>query len=158
MGIIQHDMFRPKPSRRRGTPAVPTGQKYCAKCGKARPYKAFSKGNSADGLRSRCKACTSEDSRAYKQQRKAISWKRLYGLTEEAYRKIHEAQGGVCAICKQPETRVFKGGVVGLLSVDHDHATGQVRGLLCAYCNHRLGHIENGAWLRAALDYLDAHT
>lgn len=50
--------------------------------------------------------------------------KRRYGITAEQYDALLEAQGGVCAICGEPP----KGKA---LHVDHDHATGGVRGLLC---------------------------
>jgi hypothetical protein len=47
------------------------------------------------------------------------------------------AQGGVCAICKRlpPPGKP--------LSIDHDHATGKVRGLLCTRCNLMLGKVES---------------
>lgn len=59
-----------------------------------------------------------------------------------------EAQGGVCAIC---------GGVTGYkrLTVDHNHTTGKVRGLLCDLCNRALGNVkENTELLRQMIVYL----
>lgn len=56
-----------------------------------------------------------------------------YGLEAGEYDGMMEAQGGVCAICGQPPTS--KRGLV----VDHDHATGQQRALLCGRCNIGLG-------------------
>jgi hypothetical protein len=54
-----------------------------------------------------------------------------YGLTREQYEAILAFQGGKCAIClNEPKTR--------RLAVDHDHTTGQIRGLLCMNCNHYL--------------------
>jgi hypothetical protein len=66
---------------------------------------------------------------------------RRFGLEPEDYDAMLEAQGGVCAICGQPET-VVRYGQVQPLSVDHDHKTGQVRGLLCHRCNIRVGWVE----------------
>lgn len=51
-------------------------------------------------------------------------------VTEEEYAARLEEQGGVCAICGNPPK---EGGRA--LHVDHDHKTGDVRGLLCHYCN-----------------------
>ena len=50
------------------------------------------------------------------------------------------AQSGCCAICKKPAAQNSK----GVLFVDHDHATGAVRGLLCNKCNNDLHVIEQG--------------
>lgn len=47
--------------------------------------------------------------------------------------KLFKKQGGCCAICKKPES-YFK----NRLAVDHNHRNGQVRGLLCFYCNRIL--------------------
>jgi len=78
---------------------------------------------------------------------------REYGLTEDAFRILWREQGGGCAICHRPfRTR--------LPSVDHDHTTGFVRGLLCGgsfdakTCNRLIG-FHQSATLRRAADYLD---
>jgi len=64
-----------------------------------------------------------------------------FGLTIEDYDAMHEAQDGLCAICKQPETS-NRDGKVYRLAVDHDHKTGKVRGLLCFKCNSAMGSFE----------------
>jgi hypothetical protein len=76
--------------------------------------------------------------------------KRKYGITIADYERMSEAQGGVCAICGEarPEERT--------LHVDHDHATGVIRGLLCFRCNNALGDFrEEYELFRRAADYLD---
>lgn len=79
---------------------------------------------------------------------------RKYGITLGQYRAMLAAQGGVCAICGQPETREFEGHVINL-AVDHDHTTGQVRGLLCARCNTGLRFFRSDSGLfRRALEYI----
>ncbi len=72
-----------------------------------------------------------------------------YGLTEETYTAIVDAQGGVCAVCKRaPKTK--------RLHIDHCHAGGGVRGLLCGNCNIGIGNLKDSpALLRAAATYLE---
>lgn len=79
-----------------------------------------------------------------------------YGMTVDAYRTLVEAQNGLCKICGKPETQPTKNGSgVRELSVDHDHRTGRVRGLLCNKCNVRLGMVDDDLeLLRKMIDYL----
>jgi len=60
-------------------------------------------------------------------------------FSEEKYNKMLTEQNGLCAICNKPEIRKRKNGEMHKLSVDHDHETGIVRGLLCNKCNHGIG-------------------
>lgn len=63
-------------------------------------------------------------------------------------------QGSACAACRTSDW----GGKDGKPHVDHDHATGKIRGLLCANCNTGLGMFgDDPARLRAAAAYLEAH-
>ena len=72
---------------------------------------------------------------------------RQLGVTDDDYARLLEAQGGGCAICgATPKTR--------RLHVDHDHATGRVRGLLCHRCNRALPTWVNEGWLTRAAEYL----
>jgi len=74
----------------------------------------------------------------------------LYGVTPEQYAALLARQEGRCAICQTDQP-----GGKGSWHVDHDHATGGVRGLLCSQCNLMLGHArDDPARLRAALEYL----
>lgn len=73
-------------------------------------------------------------------------------LTEAEYKTRLEAQGGVCAVpsCgRAPKTR--------RLSVDHDHATGKVRGLLCHRCNRWIAAWVTVLWLGGVIEYLVQH-
>jgi hypothetical protein len=71
--------------------------------------------------------------------------KARFGITLEEYNLLLQEQEGVCAICKRTEAR--------RLAVDHCHATGQIRGLLCSGCNRLLGRIEDPKG-QAAIRYL----
>lgn len=76
-----------------------------------------------------------------------------YGMTSEQYRELDRRQEGRCAICKTPFAGIGK----KHRHVDHDHATGQVRGLLCGSCNQGIGYFkENVEALRAAIAYLQS--
>lgn len=55
------------------------------------------------------------------------------GITKDQYLLILESQNGLCAICKKPPKTNHD------LAIDHNHATDEVRGLLCKECNRALG-------------------
>ena len=74
--------------------------------------------------------------------RRAYDWRRRYGLTGEDYERMLANQDGVCCICRRPE-RTRSDGSFRPLSVDHDHATGRVRGLVCNTCNRLVGLFES---------------
>jgi hypothetical protein len=76
--------------------------------------------------------------------------RRVYNITSKEYDTILEHQGGVCAVCLRPPIR-------NRLSIDHDHKTGLVRGLLHFGCNVMLARAyDNAEFLRRAADYLDS--
>lgn len=80
-----------------------------------------------------------------------------YNLTIEQYEAILKSQGGACAICNttNPGRSTRTDGPRRYFCVDHNHATGKVRGLLCHHCNTALGHLrETPALFLAALEYL----
>lgn len=85
---------------------------------------------------------------------RGVHYKRNYGITVEDYNRLLESQGGACAICQATETRTMAG-KTRRLSVDHDHETGAVRGLLCGGCNSGVGYFrDNPDRLRNAITYL----
>lgn len=79
------------------------------------------------------KAYVEAYTKSHPDQRKAIKLKHYYNMTLEQYNLLKEKQNGVCAICFD----ICKSGRD--LSVDHDHKTGRIRGLLCHNCNYVLG-------------------
>lgn len=82
--------------------------------------------------------------------------RKLYGITPEEYDSMFERQGGLCALCGRPERRRYKDRLLRL-SVDHNHQTASIRGLLCHACNTGLGAFEDStALLSLAIEYLDA--
>lgn len=73
--------------------------------------------------------------------------RRKYKMTLEQYDKMFKEQNGVCAICGGSQ-------FTNRLSVDHNHETGEVRGLLCSTCNPKLGIVEDKDFIKKALSYL----
>lgn len=74
-----------------------------------------------------------------------------FGLTTEDYDRKLAEQGGVCAICGTDDTSPWD-----WFCIDHDHATGKVRGLLCRACNTSIGQVsDDPERLRKAAAYLE---
>lgn len=131
--------------------------KSCTRCENHQPRSAFSRDcNSIDGLQYVCKTCQSELSKVYRAatveqarargkrwyelnkkranaKNRASHLRRKFGITPEQYDEMLAAQGGGCAICGLPRDHWRS------LAVDHSHATGEVRGILCNRCNRMLG-------------------
>lgn len=81
---------------------------------------------------------------------------RYLDITILEYWDLYELQQGLCAICEQPE-RETRLGTIKRLSIDHDHATGKIRGLLCSICNKPLKSKNEEAlqWLNKAIKYIE---
>lgn len=132
----------------------------CKVCGREFPWSGFTV------YRLLCKECLRERRREWSRAWRAkhpeknlehirrASFKYHYGISLEAARAIYDAQGGKCALCVK--SIPFDG---RQRAIDHDHATGRVRGILCGTCNRILGHIEKldvslNAWVRRLHAYL----
>lgn len=88
--------------------------------------------------------------RAHKSTRWVEQIENRYGLGRGGYAALVQAQNGCCAICKRHQ-REFK----KRLGVDHDHVTGQIRGVLCNECNLLLGYAKDSTdRLEVARQYL----
>lgn len=82
---------------------------------------------------------------------------RKYGITLDEYEALVNSQGDVCAICGATKKGTARGRV-RYWSVDHDHETGAIRGLLCQKCNTILGLAgDDPAVLGQAIEYLRRH-
>lgn len=132
-------------------------EKKCTKCGISKPVSEFHKSNwKKDGLQSQCKICRRSSGRKtylkYREKRLRYARERQKsnperhrdirlrckypGMTVKRYEKMLEAQDGVCLLCKKPKIK-------NRLCIDHSHKTGEIRGLLCNYCNFLVGCVEN---------------
>jgi hypothetical protein len=128
---------------RRFDDIVPNGRKWCRDCQQWVLIESFNKKQGAsDGRTSICISCQSD--------RNLL---RLYNLTRSDFNSLLDSQGGGCACCG---TKIPGG--KGAFHVDHNHETGQVRGLLCHRCNTAIGQFEdNPKLLRLATAYLESY-
>lgn len=88
------------------------------------------------GLGSYCKPCHNRITRENKEKNggaRNYHLRRRYGITAEHAERMVAEQGGLCAICREAPAE----------HVDHDHATGRVRGMLCFNCNGALGQFRD---------------
>lgn len=77
-----------------------------------------------------------------------------FGLTRAEFDRMCAAQEHRCAICRQPMAALRS-----RVNIDHDHATGKIRGLLCNRCNRGLGYLKDSpANLQRAIEYLQRST
>lgn len=77
-------------------------------------------------------------------KRKHGDLKKKYGISFDQYKDMWDAQGGLCFICKQPETQVHPiNKQPYMLSVDHCHKSGEIRKLLCNRYNRTLGMVND---------------
>ena len=118
--------------------------KRCTRCKEEKPISEFHQDSATpDGYKYWCKSCRTET-------RKFESYMALYGLSKEDYLLLKKEQNNSCALCGRHEDMVKRG-----LVVDHDHTTGELRGLLCNDCNTSLGKLgDNEVGLTRALRYV----
>lgn len=123
--------------------------KYCPRCKQEKPQDNFHvRKASKDGLSCYCKRCTQQYKKDNPEAFRNATLKYRLGITLEQYEGQFRLQGGVCAICKTHTTK-------HRLHTDHDHLTGQFRGLLCGRCNQALGLFkDNLNTLNSAIEYL----
>lgn len=162
----------------RASPYTPDGTgKICAACTEAKPLSCFHPISGGVGkVRAYCRPCQkvraaalyiinkpsiSETNRRYRtnpdnlkrQQARVRAWhyKTHYGITEDEKRAMEKQQGNMCAICRVPFIELDHRRV----HVDHDHATGKIRGILCHSCNQVLGQARDSVVvLNSAVAYL----
>lgn len=144
--------------------------KACSMCGVEKPLNEFSKTKQLkSGYKAHCKTCHNNINKKYYSNednyRRQVLWakanpesrkksyrknkiKKEYGLSWEEYLELVKKFNNQCGIC---------GGKDSIsLSIDHNHKTGKVRGLLCNNCNNGLGRFKDStSLLNKAIDYLN---
>lgn len=141
-------------SQRRVPPTgVAVGSKWCPDCDQIKSTADFprTRANSATGLHTYCKPCHNLRGRLSRDKvggSRNYHLKRRYAITGAQADAMLAEQDGLCAVCR----------VAPAAHVDHDHATGKVRGLLCFNCNGGLGQFKDRIdVLEAGVDYLRSH-
>ncbi len=136
--------------------------KVCGVCGKRKSFEDFyNASKKVDGKCPRCKPCELAKQKEWRSRGESKELNRVryrkrllrerYGMTISDYKQMLNSQRGRCLICNAlPDSRN------GYLSVDHDHITGKVRGLLCSRCNLSIGKMDDSpALLRRAARYIE---
>lgn len=131
---------------------APEGQKWCPDCSAFKPVDEFPRNRSApDGRGGYCKPCHTVRGRKNRERlhgsTRHYHLVRRYGLSAAEVAALVDRQGGRCLICARD--------LGDKPHVDHDHATGRVRGVLCFNCNGGLGQFgDDVERVRAAAEYL----
>lgn len=140
----------------------------CGNCHEVKPFADFTQRGTVKGApvyKSACKVCAAARMRKWAKDnaaqhattRHAWDLRNIYGITPEIHAAMLAEQGGKCAICGEDEkSQHWRNGTPFRLSVDHCHATGKVRGLLCQRCNRAIGLFgDSSDLLRKAIGYLE---
>jgi hypothetical protein len=131
---------------------VPLGHRWCPDCKTVLPLSNFPMNRAGRGGFGRyCKPCHNVRGRenVIKNHGSTRDYhlKRRYGITSADFDRMLAEQNGVCAGCRKAAPE----------HVDHDHASGKVRGLLCFNCNQALGNVRDSVEvMRGLIAYLDA--
>ena len=115
---------------------VPDGCKWCPDCGVVKELTEFPRTRQRSGVHTYCKPCHNARGRASLEKvggSRTYHLQRRYGISAAEADAMLADQGGMCAIC----------GAAPAAHVDHDHATGAVRQLLCFNCNGGLGQFQD---------------
>lgn len=131
--------------------------RICTKCRQLKPVAEFyacRTGKRAGELRTECKGCRKEYINRWRKNKGLVRSREQhlwtnYKIRLTEYERLLEEQGGKCAVCESPSTDGE------CFCVDHDHSTGEIRGLLCKSCNFGLGFFKDSTErLMKAAEYL----
>jgi len=131
--------------------------KKCTKCGIEKPLSEFNiDRRRKDGKYGKCKPCHILVSREWQNNNpekvKNARWLREFGVSFSFIENLKNKQKNCCAICKMELNTKIKA------HIDHNHATGKVRGILCQKCNQGLGLFNDSIdVLKSALKYLQKY-
>ena len=129
--------------------------KTCNTCGKDKPLVEYYRKGGRPIIN--CQSCRSSGKAKQNLENKSFKdFFKKYGITYDDYERMFTEQQGCCAICKSSNPKGKWAGNLRAFCVDHNHVTGEVRGLLCNLCNQGLGNFfDNVENLERAIVYLN---
>lgn len=147
------------------------GKIECPCCNEWKTLEDFYKWPSGTyGISWNCKECTKAKARAnhkahrekgaehwetHRKKYRVRHYKKKYGLTLEEFEDKLESQGNECEICKES---LDVNDNSKKAHMDHNHTTGELRGILCSKCNQGLGSFyESKEKLKSAIEYLEKY-
>jgi hypothetical protein len=161
-------MGRWKRSREQIDKDILLKSKVCCICEIRKSFDEFyNMNNKGDKKSYRCKICDDLASKKWKNnnterakessRRRTIKFK--YNIELSVYDDMLKRQSGCCAICETSKsTSTYGKNISPHFAIDHDHATGRIRGLLCNNCNRALGLFgDSVVVLKNATKYLSKH-
>jgi hypothetical protein len=142
--------------------------KTCRKCEITKPLDQFYKHKrSKGGYRNQCKECRDEKAKEWNNKNRHLlsgyarkwesknplkkvcySLRTLYGITLRQRDEMIDSQGGKCPVCLVEFSKEVSP------CVDHDHTTGEIRGILCMSCNFAEGLLKNTDSVLRLFEYL----
>ena len=132
----------------------------CAFCQAEKPLEEFQtrRSNGKEYLNRACRACQREREAKWRQDNQRRLWERAvrykcpqYGMTPQRYWQMLAEQDHLCALCRRPLSLKWQ-------TIDHDHKTGAVRGIVHRACNLVIGNAgEDIEVLHRATEYLQRH-
>lgn len=127
------------------------GIKHCPRCNNNLPATSvnyYTSSTEIDGLNRYCKKCAVKNS-SEANKRTGGNLKQKWRLSKEQYAFMLSQQDGKCAICGKSSGQ-------RRLDIDHCHASGHIRGLLCNRCNQAIGLLgDNHNIIKNALSYIE---
>lgn len=131
-------------------------------CGTEKPYSEFYSRKRVDkypksnaGYSPQCKFCIREKQKIYRaklteDERRSIDLRHFFGIDAKRWNEMFTEQNGKCAVCEIHQSEMGR-----RFHVDHNHTTGEVRGLLCSNCNTGIGKLQESERIFSrAMNYL----
>ena len=138
-------------------------KRVCSSCKEEKSLDCFYKrSDSESGYRSQCKDCHKAGfwRTRDKVKHRKVSYKsqllKRYNIGVEVFNEMFRLQDGKCLICASDLENIFLDKSGSPVAVDHNHTTGQIRGLLCKNCNSGIGYLKDSrSLLEKAIRYLE---